>query len=112
MDPRSDVLFGSKIFTKDEQELAVAEYFLGLYALHVVPSTIQHGPGKPTPPDWIFRFPQCAVAVEMTEVDQQYSLRFQEQAFTNHIYTASVRQALTSISTGFGLVPFGRRMSW
>lgn len=24
----------------------------------------------------------------MTEVDQQYSLRFQEQAFTNHIYTA------------------------
>lgn len=87
--PRSDVLFGPKVFTKDEQELAVAEYFLGLYAPHVEPSAIQHGPCQtPTPPDWIFRFPQRTVAVEMTEVDQQYSLRFQERAFTDCIYAA------------------------
>src|SRR5205085_3702222 len=82
------VLFGPKIFTTDEQQLAVAEYFVGLYAPHAEPSTVQHGPGQPDPPDWIFRFPQCTVAVEMTEVDQWYSLRFRELEFTNHIYAA------------------------
>jgi hypothetical protein len=87
--PRSDILFGPKAFTKDEQELAVAEHFLGLYAPHVESSAIQHGPCQtPTPPDWIFRFSQCAIGVEITEVDQWYSLRFQEREFTDCIYAA------------------------
>lgn len=87
--PRSDILFGPKPLTKDEQESAVAEHFLRLYAPHLEPSAIQHGPCQTsTPPDWIFRFSRCTIGVEMTEVDQDYSLRFQKRAFTDCIYAA------------------------
>jgi hypothetical protein len=42
--PRSDILFRPKVFTKGDQELAVAQHFLGLYVPHIESSAIQHGP--------------------------------------------------------------------
>lgn len=75
------------------------------------PPQYSYGPCQtPTPPDWVFRFPQCTVAVEMTEVDQQYSLRFQERAFTDYIYAAFHEASFDFDLDGLGLAFFDRRM--